>query len=88
MAVDARVRKAVPMLWSLEGRTVLPGLIDSHVHATGAAVYEFDHEIPALETIDDVVRYVQRRGPGMSKACVGLSGLEIFLNNSGGYATG
>ncbi len=46
---------------SLEGRTVLPGLIDSHVHATGAAVYEFDHEIPPLETIDDVVKYVQRR---------------------------
>lgn len=46
---------------SLEGRTVLPGLIDSHVHATGAAVYEFDHEIPPMETIDDVIRYVQRR---------------------------
>ena len=27
----------------LNGRMVLPGLIDSHVHATGAAVYEFDH---------------------------------------------
>ncbi len=46
---------------SLEGRTVLPGLIDSHVHATGAAVYEFDHEIPPLETIDDVMKHVQRR---------------------------
>ncbi len=43
----------------LEGRTVLPGLIDSHVHATGAAVYEFDHEIPPLETIDDVLKYVK-----------------------------
>lgn len=46
---------------ALEGKTVLPGLIDSHVHATGAAVYEFDHEIPPMETIDDVIRYVQRR---------------------------
>ncbi len=46
---------------SLHGKTVLPGLIDSHVHATGAAVYEFDHEIPPLETIDDVLKYVQRR---------------------------
>lgn len=46
---------------SLQGKTVLPGLIDSHVHATGAAVYEFDHEIPPLETIDDVLKYVQRR---------------------------
>jgi hypothetical protein len=48
-------------LISLEGQTLLPGLIDSHVHATGAAVYEFDHEIPPLETIDDVLKYVQRR---------------------------
>ncbi|MFO1000067.1 MAG: amidohydrolase family protein [Planctomycetaceae bacterium] len=46
---------------SLGGKTVLPGLIDSHVHATGAAVYEFDHEIPPLETIDDVLKYVQKR---------------------------
>ena len=45
----------------LGGKTVLPGLIDSHVHATGAAVYEFDHEIPPLETIDDVLKYVQKR---------------------------
>ena len=45
----------------LMGRTVLPGLIDSHVHASGAAVYEFDHEIPPMETIDDVLKYVQRR---------------------------
>lgn len=46
---------------SLDGKTVMPGLIDSHVHATGAAVYEFDHEIPPLETIDDVLKYVHRR---------------------------
>ena len=29
------------------GKTVLPGLMDSHVHATSASMYEFDHEIPA-----------------------------------------
>src|SRR5256885_16411575 len=29
----------------LEGKTVLPGLIDSHVHP-GAAMTEFDHPIP------------------------------------------
>jgi len=45
----------------LNGRMVLPGLIDSHVHATGAAVYEFDHPIPELETIDDVLKYIQQR---------------------------
>ncbi len=45
----------------LQGRMVLPGIIDSHVHATGASVYEFDHPIPEMETIADVLKYVQRR---------------------------
>lgn len=45
----------------LAGRTVLPGLIDSHSHPPGAAVYEFDHEIPTMESIADVLEYVRRR---------------------------
>jgi len=49
------------VLIALNGRMVLPGLIDSHVHATGAAVYEFDHPIPELLTIDDVLKYVHQR---------------------------
>jgi len=45
----------------LEGRTVLPGLIDSHTHPTGASMYEFDHPVPEMETISDVLKYIQRR---------------------------
>jgi predicted amidohydrolase YtcJ len=45
----------------LEGRTVLPGLCDSHVHATGASMYEFDHPIPQMETIADVLDYIRSR---------------------------
>jgi len=45
----------------LQGKTVLPGLADSHVHPTGAATYEFDHPIPEMETIADVLKYVQSR---------------------------
>ncbi|HEX6986430.1 MAG TPA: amidohydrolase [Planctomycetaceae bacterium] len=45
----------------LEGKTVLPGLIDSHVHPVGAAMYEFDHPIPEMETVADVLAYVARR---------------------------
>jgi predicted amidohydrolase YtcJ len=45
----------------LEGKTVLPGLIDTHVHSTSAAVHEFDHEIPDMETIGDVLRYIESR---------------------------
>jgi predicted amidohydrolase YtcJ len=45
----------------LRGKTVLPGLIDSHVHAAQAAMYEFDHPVPDMETIADVLRYIQSR---------------------------
>lgn len=45
----------------LVGRMVLPGLIDSHVHAPAAAMFEFDHEIPPMETIQDVLDYVTAR---------------------------
>lgn len=45
----------------LDGRTVLPGLMDSHTHPTGAAMYEFDHPIPEMETIADVLKYIEQR---------------------------
>ncbi|MCY4584946.1 MAG: amidohydrolase [Bryobacterales bacterium] len=45
----------------LSGKTVLPGLMDSHVHSTGASMYEFDHMVPEMETIEDVLGYVQSR---------------------------
>jgi predicted amidohydrolase YtcJ len=52
----------------LGGKTVLPGLIDSHTHPTGASMHEFDHPIAEMETIQDVLEYVQDRakalGPG------------------------
>ena len=39
----------------LAGKMVLPGLMDSHVHPTSAAMHEFDHPIPEMETIADVL---------------------------------
>jgi predicted amidohydrolase YtcJ len=44
----------------LAGKTVLPGLIDSHVHPR-AAMHEFDHVMPDMETIADVLAYVRSR---------------------------
>ena len=52
----------------LKGRTVLPGLIDSHTHPIGAALSEQDGPVPVMDSIDDVVRYIreqaQRTPPG------------------------
>ena len=45
----------------LHGKTVLPGLIDSHSHALDASLYEFDHPVPEMETIADVLRYIHDR---------------------------
>lgn len=45
----------------LQGRTVLPGLIDTHTHPLGAAMYEFDHAVPDMETIADVLDYFRER---------------------------
>ena len=45
----------------LGGRMVLPGLIDSHVHAPAAAMFEHDHEVPDMETIADVLAYISGR---------------------------
>ena len=48
-------------LVDLGGKTVLPGLMDSHVHPTDACLTEFDHPIPEMETIQDVLNYIQSR---------------------------
>lgn len=48
-------------LVDLEGKLVLPGLIDSHVHPGSAAMHEFDHPIPEMETIEDVLAYIKSR---------------------------
>lgn len=46
---------------SLGGRMVLPGLFDSHTHPVAAALTEFDHPIPEMETIQDVLDYFKGR---------------------------
>ena len=61
---DAEVRRlAAPGTeqTDLGGRTVLPGLIDSHVHAPGASMYEFDGPVPDMTSISDVLAYVRAR---------------------------
>jgi predicted amidohydrolase YtcJ len=45
----------------LGGKTVLPGLIDSHVHAPDASMYEFEQPVPDMQSIDDVLAYLRGR---------------------------
>ncbi|MYF69863.1 MAG: amidohydrolase [Proteobacteria bacterium] len=45
----------------LDGQMMLPGLIDSHLHPDQASVSEFDHPIPAMLTVTDVMDYVRSR---------------------------
>jgi predicted amidohydrolase YtcJ len=54
-------------LIKLNGRMVLPGLIDSHVHAVDASLVEFDHPIPSMETVEDVLSYVRQRAKTLEK---------------------
>ena len=49
----------------LQGKTVLPGLMDSHLHAVSSAMFEFDHSVPDMETLGDVLNHVQARAKAL-----------------------
>jgi predicted amidohydrolase YtcJ len=52
-------------LVDLGGKAVIPGLIDSHTHPSNACMHEFDHPIPEMETIQDVLDYVKSRAKAL-----------------------
>ena len=54
------LRNSATQVVDLGGKTLLPGLMDSHVHPS-AAMTEFDHEIPTMESIADVLAYIASR---------------------------
>jgi predicted amidohydrolase YtcJ len=43
------------------GRTVLPGLMDSHVHPNGAALSEAGEPLPNLKSIVEVKEYIRKK---------------------------
>ena len=51
--------------FDLGGKTVLPGLIDSHVHSSDACLTEFDHPVSEMETIQDVLDYIRSRAEAL-----------------------
>lgn len=56
-----KLRGAQTEIVDLEGKMVMPGLIDSHVHPADASLTEFDHPIPDLETIPDILAHIRER---------------------------
>ncbi|MFN3325039.1 MAG: amidohydrolase [Bryobacteraceae bacterium] len=48
-------------LIDLKGRTVLPGLIDAHVHALGAGLSEFRKPLPPLNSFAAVQNYIREQ---------------------------
>jgi predicted amidohydrolase YtcJ len=44
----------------LKGRTVLPGLYDSHTHPVSAALSEIDGPVPVMHTIAEVQAYIRK----------------------------
>jgi predicted amidohydrolase YtcJ len=51
----------------LAGRMVVPGLIDSHTHPDMACMTEFDHPVPDLRTIPDVLAHVKERAQALKE---------------------
>jgi predicted amidohydrolase YtcJ len=45
----------------LRGRTVLPGLIDSHTHPISAALSELDSPLPPFNSIADIQDYIRQQ---------------------------
>lgn len=59
---STRTRKAASTkVIDAKGKTLMPGLYDSHTHPTGAATSEFDEEIPYLKSLDDVFGYIRKK---------------------------
>ncbi len=45
----------------LDGKMVLPGLVDCHAHPLSASLVEFDHPIPEMDSVQDVLNYFAAR---------------------------
>ena len=60
-AAVLKERGAGTKVVDLGGKTVLPGLIDAHVHAVGAALSEFRKPLPPLDSITDIQNYVREK---------------------------
>jgi len=56
-----RLKSSRTEMLDVGGKMVLPGLIDTHVHPCEACMTEFDHPIPQMDSIGDVLDYIKMR---------------------------
>jgi len=62
----------------LGGRMVLPGLMDSHAHPVGAATMEFDHPVPDIEDIPQLLDYIASRAKALPEGSL-IGVRQIFI---------
>lgn len=62
----------------LKGRMVLPGLMDSHSHPVGAATHEFDHPIPDIGDIPQLLDYISARAKAVPEGSL-IYVRQIFI---------
>lgn len=57
----ARERGAKTHVIDLKGRSVLPGLMDSHTHPMGAALSELTTQFAVIRSFDDIRNYIRQQ---------------------------
>ncbi len=62
----------------LRGRMVLPGLMDSHAHPVSAATYEFDHPVPDIGDMAQLLSYIESRAKVLPEGTL-ISVSQIFI---------
>jgi predicted amidohydrolase YtcJ len=45
----------------LNGKTVIPGIIESHLHPVGASLSEVEHEIPDVQTMEELLGWIKNQ---------------------------
>ena len=73
-----KLQDSETMLIDLKGRMVLPGLMDSHAHPVSAATHEFDHKVPDIADIPQLLDYIATRAKALPEGSL-IHVRQIFI---------